>query len=148
MCRPLGPFGAGKVHCCSATFGASRFATAQADGALKIRALCPEISALLFDASSQAKTLGGKNGTIRLNHSSTVRTASVLTVMLPLSSTSCAPWLLNTAPVHWTASLVVLTGIPNGQPALWHFSAACKKKSQVQAASSSLSGGAPAGYIL
>src|SRR4029077_9480284 len=63
MCRPFGPFGAGNVHNCSATFGASRLATAQAEGALKIRALCPEISALLFEASSQAKTLGGKNGT-------------------------------------------------------------------------------------
>jgi len=31
---------------------------------------------------------------------------------------------------------------------LWHFSAAWVKKSQVHAASSSLSGGAPAGYIL
>jgi hypothetical protein len=31
---------------------------------------------------------------------------------------------------------------------LWHFSAAFEKKSQVQAASNSLSGGSPAGYIL
>src|SRR5688572_24866605 len=38
--------------------------------------------------------------------------------------------------------------MPNGWPALKHFSAACEKKSQVHAASSSLSGGAPAGYIL
>src|SRR3954471_19133175 len=148
MCRPFGPLGAGKVHSCSATFVASRFATAQAEGALKMRALCPEISALLLEASSQAKTLGGKNGAVFLNHSSTVRVASLLTVMLPLASTISAPWLLNIEPTHCTASLVVLIGMPNGKPALWHFSAACAKKSQVHAAVSSLSGGAPAGYIL
>src|SRR6185369_2382380 len=114
MCRPLGPFGAGKVQSRSATFGASRFATAQAEGALKMNALWPEISALLFEASSQAKTLGGKNGTVFLHHSSTVRVASLLTVISPLASTSCAPWALNNAPTHCTASLVVLTGMPNG----------------------------------
>src|SRR5712671_6418120 len=113
-----------------------------------MRALCPEISALLFEASSQAKTLCGKNGTVFLNHSSTVRIASVRTVISPLASTSCAPWLLNIEPTHCTASLVVLIGMPNGKPALWHFSAACAKKSQFHAAVSSLSGGAPAGYIL
>src|SRR5205814_9344811 len=86
MCRPFGPVGVGKVHSCSAIFGASRLATAQAEGALKIKALCPEISALLFEASSQAKTLGGKNGAVFLNHSSTVLVASLLTVMLPLRS--------------------------------------------------------------
>ena len=36
------------------------------DGALRIRVLCPEISALLFEASSQTKTLGGKNGCSRV----------------------------------------------------------------------------------
>src|SRR5438067_13323499 len=144
MCRPFGPFGAGKVHSCSATFAASRLATAQAEGALKMSALCPEISALLFEASSQAKTLGGKNGTVFLNHSSTVRIASVLTVISPFSSTRCAPQLLNIAPTHCTASLVVLIGMPNAYPAWWHFSAACVKNSQAQAAVSSLSAGAPA----
>src|SRR5580704_7118738 len=114
MCRPLGPLGAGNVQSCSAIFGASRLATAQAEGALKINALCPEISALLFDASSQEKTLSGKNGTVFLNHSSTVLTVSLLTVISPFASTSCAPWLLNTAPVNCTASLQVLIGMPNG----------------------------------
>src|SRR5438045_8489102 len=94
MCRPLGPVGVGKVHNCSAIFGASRLATAQAEGALKIKALWPEISALLFEESSQAKTLGGKNGTVRLNHSRTVRIASLLTVISRSASTDCAPWLL------------------------------------------------------
>src|SRR5215212_1397163 len=114
MCLPFGPFGVGKVQSCSATLVASRFATAQAEGALKMRALCPEISALLLEASSQAKTLSGKNGTVFLNHSSTVRIASLLTVTSPFASTSCAPWLLNTAPTHCTASLVVLIGMPKG----------------------------------
>src|SRR5947199_5959323 len=141
MCRPFGPTGVGKVHNCSATFGASRLATAQAEGALKIRALWPEMRALLFEASSQAKTLGGKNGTAFLNHSSTIFVASLLTVISPLASTSCAPWVLNIEPTHCTASLVVLIGMPNGKPALWHFSAACRKKSQFHAAISSGSGG-------
>src|SRR6478672_8169273 len=36
--RPLGPFGDGKCQHCSATFGASRTATAHAEGGLKISA--------------------------------------------------------------------------------------------------------------
>ena len=56
-----------------------------------ISAACPEISDLLFEASSQAKTLGGSTGTSFLNHSSTCFVASDLTVMLPSWSTSCAP---------------------------------------------------------
>src|SRR4029079_19587670 len=117
-CRTFGPFGGGNVHSCSAILGTSRLATAQAEGALKMRALCPEISALLLDASSQAKTLSGRNGASFLNHAKTPRTASFLTVMLPFSSTSCAPWLLKTAPVICTASLAVLRGMPKGTPAL------------------------------
>jgi hypothetical protein len=50
--RPFGPLGAGNVQQSAATCGASRFATAQADGGLKISALLPEISARLFEASS------------------------------------------------------------------------------------------------
>src|ERR1700741_4998319 len=52
--RPLGPLGDGKCQHCSATFGASRTATAQAEGGLKISAAWPEISALLLPASSHA----------------------------------------------------------------------------------------------
>src|SRR6267142_5326547 len=89
--RPLGPFGEGNVHSCSATFGASRTATAQAEGGLKISAAWPEISALLLLESSQAKTSGGRTGTSFLNHSSTCFTDSDLTVMLPSLSTSSAP---------------------------------------------------------
>src|SRR5438067_117265 len=38
--------------------------------------------------------------------------------------------------------------MPNAFPPLWHFSAAPRKFSQVHLSASSLSGGAPAGYIL
>jgi len=44
--------GAGKGQQSAATVGASRFATAHADGGFQISALWPEISARLFDASS------------------------------------------------------------------------------------------------
>src|SRR5215208_6648490 len=89
--RPLGPFGDGNVHSCSAIGRASRTATAQADGGLKISALCPEIRALLFEESSQAKTPDGRNGTRRFHHSSTCFISSDLTVMLPSLSVICAP---------------------------------------------------------
>src|ERR1700741_3090473 len=46
--RPFGPFGDGKCQHCSPTFGASRTATAQAEGGFMMKALCPEISALLL----------------------------------------------------------------------------------------------------
>src|SRR3981081_1121097 len=95
--RPFGPFGDGKCQHCSATFGLSRTATAQAEGGLKISAAWPEINALLFDESSQAKTPLGRNGTSFLYHSSTCFIASDLTVMLPSLSVICAPWARNTA---------------------------------------------------
>ena len=50
--RPFGPFGAENVQQSAATAGASRFATAHAEGGFQISALLPEISARLFDASS------------------------------------------------------------------------------------------------
>src|SRR5437660_12857897 len=81
--RPWGPLGVGKVQSCSATFGASRTATAQAEGGFMINDDCPEIRALLLEASSQANTSGGSTGTSFLNHSSTCFTASDFTVMLP-----------------------------------------------------------------
>src|SRR5207244_2581422 len=40
--------------------------------------------------------------------------------MLPSSSTSCAPWLANTALTQLTESLQVLSGMPNGWPAAAH----------------------------
>src|ERR1041385_6447173 len=89
--RPLGPFGEEKCQHCSATFGASRTATAQADGGFMISAAWPEISALLFEESSQAKTSGGSTGTSFWNHSSTCFIASDLTVTLPSLSTIWAP---------------------------------------------------------
>src|SRR5713101_335075 len=145
--RPLGPFGAWNVHNCSATCGASRTATAQAPGGFIIKAPWPEISHLLLAALSQANTLVGRDGTIFLNHAKTSFTASELTVMLPSPSTSCAPCPANTALTQLTESLQVLSGMPNGYPALAHFSAAAKNPSQVHASASASSGGAPAGYI-
>ncbi len=50
--RPLGPFGAENVQQSAATCGASRLATAHAEGGFQINALLPEISARLLDASS------------------------------------------------------------------------------------------------
>src|SRR5712672_2864412 len=121
--RPFWPFGVWKVHSCSATCGASRTATAQAPGGFIIKAPWPEISHLLFAALSQANTLGGRDGTIFLNHAKTALTSSDLTVMLPSPSTSCAPCAANTALTQLTESLQVLSGMPNGYPALAHFSA-------------------------
>ena len=45
----------------SATAMLSRLATAQAEGGLKTSADLPEISARLFEASSQAQTSFGRN---------------------------------------------------------------------------------------
>src|SRR5437764_219533 len=89
--RPFGPFGGGNVHNCLAISGASRTATAQAEGGLRISEPLPEIRYLLLLALSQAYTSGGRNGASRLNQSSTIFTGSELTVMLPSRSTSSAP---------------------------------------------------------
>src|SRR4029077_18317288 len=89
--RPFGPLGEGWVQHSSAILGASRTATAQAEGGFMIKAPFPEMSHLLFEASSQAKTSAGRAGTSFLNHSSTCRVASDLTVMLPSWSTRTAP---------------------------------------------------------
>src|SRR5437016_5404970 len=59
--RPFGPFGIAKVQHCSATAGASRLATAQALGPLRISAPRPEISQRLLEASSHATVSGGRN---------------------------------------------------------------------------------------
>src|SRR5207248_10760544 len=112
-----------------------------------ISAPLPEISHLLLLASSQAKTSGGRNGTIFLNHSRTCFVASDLTVTLPSWSTSTDPWEANTAPTQSTASVVCPSGMPKGNPAFAHFSAACRKRSQVHLSANSLLGGPPAGYI-
>src|ERR1700686_2519903 len=59
--RPLGPAGMPCVHNCSAIWGASRLATAQALGGFKISAPRPEMSHLLLDALSHAGASGGKD---------------------------------------------------------------------------------------
>src|SRR5438067_2046712 len=145
--RPFGPFGDGKCQHCSATFGASRTATAQAEGGLKISAAWPEINALLLLESSQANTSGGRNGTSFLNQPRTCFTGSDLTVMLPSLSTNSAPCAVKTAPTQFAVSPVWPIARPNGWPALKHFSAACRKKSQVHLSVSSLLGGFSDGYI-
>src|SRR6185437_4217291 len=66
MNRPFGPAGLGNVQQSAAIFGASRLATAQAEGGFQIRALLPEISARLFDASSYCTVSAGMNGISRL----------------------------------------------------------------------------------
>src|SRR6185312_9005565 len=104
--RPFGPFGVGKCQISSPIFGASRTATAQAEGGLKISGPSPEIRYLLFDASSQANPSFGVRGTSFWNHSSTCFIASDLTVMLPSLSTSAAPWLRITGSTQATESLV------------------------------------------
>ena len=58
---PWGPFGMACVQSLSATCGASRLATAQALGGLKIKVPLPATSHLLLEALSQALTSGGKN---------------------------------------------------------------------------------------
>src|SRR5215469_10938433 len=98
--RPFGPLGLGKVHSCLPISGASRTATAQAEGGFMISAPLPATSHLLLPVSSQAKTSGGKNGTAFLNHSSTRLVSSDLTVTLPSASTRVDPWLANTAPTQ------------------------------------------------
>src|SRR5437868_10879918 len=85
--RPFGPAGKPCVQHCSATCGASRLATAQALGGFMIIAPRPEISHLLFDASSQAGASAGKNFASLTLYSSAWRTESVLTVMSPFPFT-------------------------------------------------------------
>src|ERR1700677_852080 len=64
--RPFGPRGLENVQQSSATWGASRLATAQADGGFQIRALLPEIKARLLEASSYCTVSAGMNGISRL----------------------------------------------------------------------------------
>src|ERR1700745_1007594 len=82
-----------KVHKCSATLGASRTATAQAEGGVMIKDPWPEIRNLLFEALSQAKTLSGRNCVSLLKYSSICRVPSDLTDLLPSTSTRRTPSL-------------------------------------------------------
>ena len=87
MKRPSGPAGIGTVQQFAETCGASRFATAHAEGGLKISAERPEISARLFDASSQAQTSLGRKRDRRTMYSTAVRSFALpRTVTLPRSS--------------------------------------------------------------
>ena len=96
--RPLIPLGLGNVQQSAATWGASRFATAQAEGGFQTIAARPEISARLFDASSQLTVSAGMNCAIFLQYSMHAMTASVSVVIFPLASTKSAPNAPNVAP--------------------------------------------------
>src|SRR5262245_21291652 len=90
--RPLGPDGKLCVQHCSATWGASRLATAQALGGFMISEPLPEISHLLLLLSSHAGASAGRNWASLAMYSRAWRTLSDFTVMLPFSFTSMAPW--------------------------------------------------------
>src|SRR5439155_3921153 len=143
---PLGPSGMPCVQSFSATGGLSRLATAQALGGLNMNAVLPATRASLLEALSQAPTSGGRNWVSLFKYSRAWRTGSDFTVILPLASTISAPKARKKAPSHSTLSVVTPSGKPKENPALWHFSAAPRKASQVQA-SAALVGWARAGYI-
>src|SRR2546428_313984 len=82
----------------------------------------------------------------RSRYSSTRLTASDLTVMLPLASTSCAPNEAKSDPTQSTESVVCPRPRPKGLPALNAFSAATTKLSQFHC-SASFVDGLPCGYI-
>src|SRR5690242_17033635 len=145
--RPFGPFGIEKVQHCSATLGLSRFATDQAEGGFMIIEPWPEMSHLLLDASSHAKTSFGMYLTSCCMYSSTCFTASFfLTMMLPLASTRSAPYEWKSAPTQSIESVVWPRPRPIGWPAFCSAGAALSSMSHVQL-SASLVGLAPAGYI-
>ena len=98
-----------------------------------ISAPLPETSHLLFEALSQAGASGGRNCASFAQYSSAWRTVSVLTVMLPLASTSVgAERLEDRAGGIDRLSSVVPRPMPNGSPALWQASAAFSMASSVQ----------------
>src|SRR5277367_1227431 len=122
--RPFGPRGFGKVQQSAATSGASRLATAQAEGGFQIMAALPEMRARLFDASSQLTASRGMNWIIFLQYSMTAITLSDSIVMLPLASTRSAPNAPNVVPQVWFASVLPEPQPkPIGKPALKHASA-------------------------
>src|SRR5262249_2764530 len=145
--RPFGPLGIEKVQQSSATFGLSRFATDQAEGGFMIIDPWPEIRYLLFDASSQANTSGGRYFTSCCMYSSTCFTPSLFfSRLLPFSSTRSAPNAWNIAPTQSIESVVCPRPRPIGWPAFISAGAAFSIASYVQL-SASLDGGLPAGYI-
>src|ERR1700722_15128098 len=117
--RPFTPSGLGNVQQSAATSGASRLATAQADGGFQMYAALPEISARLFEASSQLTASDGMNFTIFAMYSMTCITLSDSTVMFLLPSTRSAPKAPNVAPQVWLASVLLEPHPkPMGKPAL------------------------------
>ena len=107
----------------------------------------PEISARLFDESSQLCASAGRNFTSFWQYSSAWRTAADLIWMAPLASTSSAPKEAKSEPAVSTLSAVVPRPMPNGLPALKQASAAFSMASLVHAFASAVSGTSAAGYI-
>src|SRR5579872_2660198 len=131
--RPFGPRGLGNVQQSAATCGASRLATAQADGGFQISAALPEISARLFEASSQLIASEGMNFTMRSAYSIAWRTLSDSMTMLPFASTRSAPKAPNVAPQVWFASVLFWPQPkPTGTPFLNDASATFNCVSYVQ----------------
>src|SRR5580704_5323159 len=89
--RPTGPRGLGNVQQSSATCGASRLATAQAEGGFQINAALPDISARLLEASSHCTASDGMNFTIFWQYSIAAFTLSESMVISPLAFTRSAP---------------------------------------------------------
>src|SRR5271166_637464 len=117
--RPTGPRGLGKVQQSWATCGASRLATAQADGGFQINAALPEIKARLLEASSHWTASDGMNFTIFWQYSIAAITLSDPIVMSPLAFTRSAPKAPNVAPQVWLASVLFWPQPkPMGYPAL------------------------------
>src|SRR3954462_15946498 len=103
--RPSAPAGKGAYQHFSATCGASRFATAQAEGGLNTSADLPEMSARLLEASSQAQISAGMCGDSRMTYSAACFSLSLpRMVTCPSASIMLAPKLRNSAPTQSTAS--------------------------------------------
>src|SRR3954467_4638447 len=123
--RPFGPRGLEKVQQSAAICGASRLATAHAEGGFQIMALLPEMRARLLEASSNCTVSAGRNGTSRLQYSIAAMTPGESTVMLPLASIRSPPNAPNVAPQVWRASVLPEPQpSANVNPALWQASAA------------------------
>jgi sugar phosphate isomerase/epimerase len=93
--------------------GASRTATAQADGGFMIIEPRPDTSHLLFDASSHEGESAGYSLASCVAKSSALRTFSLFAVMFSFWSTSTAPNALKIAPAVSTESDVVPSPMPN-----------------------------------
>ena len=79
--------------------------------------------------------------------SSTRRTGSEFTVMLPFASTMWAPNDVNRGPSHMPVSFVAPIGFAKGTPAAWSFRHAARNRSYVHESTRALSRSGLAGNI-